>query len=229
MARRRGRPRPLPREGRLNRARSAAAAWTAAALALATVFPHRPARPEAARSSRCARASGDGAAKDPRPGRGHRARRPGAQGARLRPRPTSSCGCRPGPRRSPVRLRGRQAVHRRDRDDAGRGGPAGLDDSIRQYSRCAAGLAGRHRPPALLTSGVVNYGEEDLDYRRDFIATTVHAAYRLGLDFSPGSRWSYSNTGWCCRRAGRKRHRPLLRRHAEGARLRTARNQRRRA
>lgn len=78
-------------------------------------------------------------------------------------------------------------------------GALGLDDSIRKLfpdaPRSWQGVTVR----GLLThtSGVVNYDEESLDYRRDYTdEQLVRAAYRLGLDFPPGSRWSYSNTGY---------------------------------
>jgi CubicO group peptidase (beta-lactamase class C family) len=78
-------------------------------------------------------------------------------------------------------------------------GQLGLDDSIRKYFPDAPKGWQEVTVRRLLThtSGVVNYGEESLDYRRDYTEDQlVRQAYRLGLDFPPGSRWSYSNTGY---------------------------------
>ena len=78
-------------------------------------------------------------------------------------------------------------------------GALSLDDSIRKFfpdaPRSWQGVTVRR----LLThtSGVVNYTAGSIDYRRDYTEDElVKAAYRLGLDFPPGSRWSYSNTGY---------------------------------
>ena len=77
-------------------------------------------------------------------------------------------------------------------------GALSLDDSIRKFfpeaPRSWQNVTVRH----LLThtSGVVNYTAGTIDYRRDYTeGELVKAAYRLGLEFPPGSRWSYSNTG----------------------------------
>ena len=46
------------------------------------------------------------------------------------------------------------------------------------------------------TSGVANYGS-DFDYRRDYSDDELtKIAYELPLDFEPGARWNYSNTGY---------------------------------
>jgi CubicO group peptidase (beta-lactamase class C family) len=47
------------------------------------------------------------------------------------------------------------------------------------------------------TSGVKNYGPGDLNYRRDYTeAELVKKAASFPLDFPPGEKWSYSNTGY---------------------------------
>lgn len=46
------------------------------------------------------------------------------------------------------------------------------------------------------TSGIPNYGE-DFNYKRDYTDDELlKVAYALPLDFKPGARWSYSNTGY---------------------------------
>ena len=47
------------------------------------------------------------------------------------------------------------------------------------------------------TSGIPDYTEELLDYRRDYTEDELAAAAsKLTLEFPPGSRWNYSNTGY---------------------------------
>jgi CubicO group peptidase (beta-lactamase class C family) len=47
------------------------------------------------------------------------------------------------------------------------------------------------------TSGLKDYGPEDIDFRRDYTEDElVKKAYGLPLDFPPGTQWSYSNTGY---------------------------------
>ncbi len=47
------------------------------------------------------------------------------------------------------------------------------------------------------TSGIPDYTEKDLDYRRDYTEDELaKMAYGLTLEFEPGSRWNYSNTGY---------------------------------
>ncbi len=78
-------------------------------------------------------------------------------------------------------------------------GKLGLDDSITKYFPDA--------PPSwrpitvrnLLThtSGIPDYTSQDLDFRRDYTEDALaKVAYGLPLEFEPGSRWSYSNTGY---------------------------------
>ena len=47
------------------------------------------------------------------------------------------------------------------------------------------------------TSGIPNYTDGAIDYRRDYSEDQLaQVAYRLPLEFPPGSRWNYSNTGY---------------------------------
>lgn len=58
-----------------------------------------------------------------------------------------------------------------------------------------AGITLRH----LLThsSGIPDYTEATLDYRRDYTEDELVAlAFGLKLEFEPGARWNYSNTGY---------------------------------
>lgn len=79
-----------------------------------------------------------------------------------------------------------------------REGRLGLDDPVRRY------LPG---PPAwdsitirhLLThtSGIPDYADSTLDYRRDYTEDQLVAlAGGLPLEFEPGTHWAYSNTGY---------------------------------
>src|SRR4029453_7560949 len=74
-----------------------------------------------------------------------------------------------------------------------------LDASVRDYLPDAPeswqSITIRH----LLThtSGVPDYTEGAIDYRRDYSEDELaQIAYGLPLEFTPGSRWSYSNTGY---------------------------------
>ena len=80
-------------------------------------------------------------------------------------------------------------------------GRISLDDSIRKFFPEAPKSWQAVTVRALLThhaAGVVDYSEKTLDYRRDYTDEELYGAlaYRLGLDFAPGSRWSYGNTGY---------------------------------
>jgi CubicO group peptidase (beta-lactamase class C family) len=58
-----------------------------------------------------------------------------------------------------------------------------------------AGITVRH----LLThtSGLPDYGPETVDYRKDYTEEELaKLAFGLKLEFAPGARWSYSNTGY---------------------------------
>ncbi|MGQ0642535.1 MAG: serine hydrolase domain-containing protein [Gemmatimonadaceae bacterium] len=47
------------------------------------------------------------------------------------------------------------------------------------------------------TSGIPDYTTDAMDYRRDYSeAELAKMAYGLTLEFEPGSRWNYSNTGY---------------------------------
>ena len=78
-------------------------------------------------------------------------------------------------------------------------GRLGLDDSITRWFPEASepwkGITVRH----LLThtSGIPDYADSTLDYRRDYTEDDLlHLAEGLPLAFPPGTRWSYSNTGY---------------------------------
>lgn len=78
-------------------------------------------------------------------------------------------------------------------------GRLGLDDPITKYLPEGAavwrGITIRH----LLThtSGISDYADSTLDYRRPYgEQDLVRLATRLPLRFAPGERWSYSNTGY---------------------------------
>lgn len=78
-------------------------------------------------------------------------------------------------------------------------GKLALDDSITRYFTDAPQSWRAIRVHHLLThtSGIANYSPQDLDYRRDYTQDELaQAAYRLPLEFEPGSRWNYSNTGY---------------------------------
>jgi CubicO group peptidase (beta-lactamase class C family)/Tol biopolymer transport system component len=74
-----------------------------------------------------------------------------------------------------------------------------LDSSVRQYVPEAPpswqGITIRH----LLshTSGIPDYTGDAMDYRRDYTeAQLTTMAFALPLEFPPGARWNYSNTGY---------------------------------
>jgi CubicO group peptidase (beta-lactamase class C family) len=74
-----------------------------------------------------------------------------------------------------------------------------LDDSVTRYlpegARAWSGITLRH----LLThtSGIPDYVDSTLDYRRAYSEEElVRLAAALPLEFRPGERWSYSNTGY---------------------------------
>ena len=79
-------------------------------------------------------------------------------------------------------------------------GKIGLDDPLTKYFTGAPGrwkdITVRH----LLThtSGIKDWeGGKDLDYRKDYTeAQLAQIAMKLPPDFSPGTQWSYSNTGY---------------------------------
>jgi CubicO group peptidase (beta-lactamase class C family) len=47
------------------------------------------------------------------------------------------------------------------------------------------------------TSGLKDYGEEEIDFRRDYTEKELlEIDWKVPLEFEPGSQWSYSNTGY---------------------------------
>jgi CubicO group peptidase (beta-lactamase class C family) len=74
-----------------------------------------------------------------------------------------------------------------------------LDDSVRDYLTDAPESWAPITVRNLLThtSGIPDYTEGAIDYRRDYTEDElVQLAYALPLEFTPGTRWSYSNTGY---------------------------------
>ena len=78
-------------------------------------------------------------------------------------------------------------------------GKLGLEDPIVKYFPGAPatwkGITVRH----LLThtSGIKDWDDKDLDYRKDYKEEElVKIAMKLPPDFAPGTQWSYSNTGY---------------------------------
>ncbi|MBV9621105.1 MAG: beta-lactamase family protein [Gammaproteobacteria bacterium] len=78
-------------------------------------------------------------------------------------------------------------------------GQLALDSEVRQYLTDAPptwrGITVRH----LLThtSGLATYTERDLNYRSDYTEEQLlKVMYGLPLEFAPGSRWNYSNSGY---------------------------------
>jgi CubicO group peptidase (beta-lactamase class C family)/Tol biopolymer transport system component/ketosteroid isomerase-like protein len=78
-------------------------------------------------------------------------------------------------------------------------GQIGLDSSVRVYLPDAPAAWQPIKIRHLLshTSGIPDYTTGTLDYRRDFTeAQLQQLAYGLPLEFAPGTRWNYSNTGY---------------------------------
>jgi len=78
-------------------------------------------------------------------------------------------------------------------------GKIGLDDSVAKYfpeaPEAFRAITVRH----LLThtSGIPDYTEGTIDLRRDYGEDELaRMAFGLKLEFAPGSRWNYSNTGY---------------------------------
>jgi len=77
-------------------------------------------------------------------------------------------------------------------------GRMSLDDHVSKYLADVPASWGTMTIRHLLThtSGVANYGR-DFDYRRDYSDDElVKIAAAMPLDFAPGARWNYSNTGY---------------------------------
>ena len=78
-------------------------------------------------------------------------------------------------------------------------GKLGLDDPIRRYFSVGPAAWGAVTVRHLLThtSGIPDYTDGLVDYRRDYTEDELVAtAARLPLEFAPGTSWSYSNTGY---------------------------------
>ncbi len=78
-------------------------------------------------------------------------------------------------------------------------GKINLDDRISKYLDGAPEIWKEITVRHLLThtSGIKNYGDKDLDYRRDYSdEELIKIAASFPLDFQPGEKWSYSNTGY---------------------------------
>jgi CubicO group peptidase (beta-lactamase class C family) len=78
-------------------------------------------------------------------------------------------------------------------------GKLSLSDPI---TRFLPGAPGSWRPITVRhllthTSGIPDYATEGFDYRKDYTYDELaRIAYGMKLDFAPGSKWSYSNTGY---------------------------------
>ncbi len=78
-------------------------------------------------------------------------------------------------------------------------GKLGLDDRITRFSpdAPASWLNIRVRHLLTHTSGIPDYTDEDMDFRHDYTEDELtKMAYGLTLEFEPGARWNYSNTGY---------------------------------
>lgn len=78
-------------------------------------------------------------------------------------------------------------------------GKLGLDDPVTDHLPGApeSWRAVRVRHLLTHTSGIPDYTEGEVDYRRAYSEDELlQVAYGLKLEFAPGSRWNYSNTGY---------------------------------
>lgn len=78
-------------------------------------------------------------------------------------------------------------------------GKIGLEDSIAKYFPEASEAFGAIKVRHLLThtSGIPDYTEGTVDLKRDYTEDElVRMALALKLEFPPGARWNYSNTGY---------------------------------
>ena len=78
-------------------------------------------------------------------------------------------------------------------------GKLSLDDTLGRFFPEAPAAWQRIRVRHLLThtSGLPDYTSGTIDYRRDYTEEELASfAYGLTLEFEPGSRWNYSNTGY---------------------------------
>ncbi|HJQ70934.1 MAG TPA: serine hydrolase [Blastocatellia bacterium] len=78
-------------------------------------------------------------------------------------------------------------------------GKINLDDKISKYLDGTPEIWKEITVRHLLThtSGIKNYGDKDIDYRQDYTdEEIIKVAAGFPLDFQPGEKWSYSNTGY---------------------------------
>jgi CubicO group peptidase (beta-lactamase class C family) len=78
-------------------------------------------------------------------------------------------------------------------------GKVGLDDKVKKYFPDAPATWDAITVRNLLshTSGIKNYTEGQIDYRKDYSENDLlKIAESLPLDFQPGEKWHYSNTGY---------------------------------
>ncbi len=78
-------------------------------------------------------------------------------------------------------------------------GRLALDDPITRFLPRAPAAWKRITVRHLLThtSGIADYGGDSVDYRKDYTEEEfARVAFGLGLEFPPGSRYKYSNTGY---------------------------------
>ena len=78
-------------------------------------------------------------------------------------------------------------------------GKLGLDDPLAMHFPSAPAVWHRIRIRHLLThtSGLKDYGDDEIDYRKDYKEVDLlKVAMGMPLEFEPGSQWSYSNTGY---------------------------------
>jgi CubicO group peptidase (beta-lactamase class C family) len=78
-------------------------------------------------------------------------------------------------------------------------GRLALDESVTKYLTDAPPMWRPITVRHLLThtSGIPSYSSQDIEQRRDYSEDAfLKVAYALPLEFEPGTRWSYSNTGY---------------------------------
>ena len=78
-------------------------------------------------------------------------------------------------------------------------GKLALEDPLTRFYPDAPAAWGRITIRHLLThtSGIADYGRANVDYRKDYSDDEfARVAFGLRLEFPPGSRFSYSNTGY---------------------------------
>ncbi|HET8674685.1 MAG TPA: serine hydrolase, partial [Blastocatellia bacterium] len=78
-------------------------------------------------------------------------------------------------------------------------GKINLDDRVSKYLDHTPEIWKEITVRHLLThtSGIKNYGEKDINYRQDYTdEELIKVAANFPLDFQPGEKWSYSNTGY---------------------------------